>query len=123
MAIAPRLEIRQTTALVMTPQLRQAIQLLQYSNLELAAFVAEELERNPLLERAEPPEMEPEHASANALGEEEGSYAVELATPTYEQQLPLEAGARRDLPITENDEWEGEDAAARFGLGGRTDFS
>lgn len=123
MAIAPRLEIRQTTALVMTPQLRQAIQLLQYSNLELAAFVAEELERNPLLERAEPPEIEPEHAPADAFGDKESSYAVDLATPAHEQHPPLDAGARRDLPLTENDEWEGEDAGARFGLGGRTDFS
>lgn len=53
MATGPRLELRHTTALVMTPQLRQAIKLLQLSNLDLAAFVAEELERNPLLERDE----------------------------------------------------------------------
>jgi RNA polymerase sigma-54 factor len=39
--------------LVMTPQLRQAIKLLQFNNLEAAAFVEEELERNPLLERDE----------------------------------------------------------------------
>jgi RNA polymerase sigma-54 factor len=37
----------------MTPQLLQAIKLLQYSSIELAAFVEEELERNPLLERSE----------------------------------------------------------------------
>jgi RNA polymerase sigma-54 factor len=37
----------------MTPQLLQAIKLLQFSNVELSAFVEEELERNPLLERAE----------------------------------------------------------------------
>jgi RNA polymerase sigma-54 factor len=53
MAIAPRLDLRQTQTLVMTPQLRQAIKLLQYSNLEAASFVEEELERNPLLERDE----------------------------------------------------------------------
>jgi RNA polymerase sigma-54 factor len=53
MTIGPRLEIRQSTALVITPQLRQAIKLLQLSNLDLAAFVAEELERNPLLESDE----------------------------------------------------------------------
>jgi len=35
----------------MTPQLQQAIKLLQLSNLELAAFVESELEQNPLLER------------------------------------------------------------------------
>ncbi|HET6608405.1 MAG TPA: RNA polymerase factor sigma-54 [Rhodopila sp.] len=51
MAIAPRLDLRQTQTLVMTPQLRQAIKLLQFSNVEVNAFVDEEMERNPLLER------------------------------------------------------------------------
>jgi RNA polymerase sigma-54 factor len=45
--------MRQGQSLVMTPQLLQAIKLLQFSNLELASFVQEELERNPLLERVE----------------------------------------------------------------------
>lgn len=53
MALGPRLEFRQTQSLVMTPQLQQAIKLLQLSNLELAAFVEQELEQNPLLERAD----------------------------------------------------------------------
>ncbi len=53
MALGPRLEFRQSQMLVMTPQLRQAIKLLQFNNLEAAAFVEEELERNPLLERDE----------------------------------------------------------------------
>ena len=56
MAIGPRLEFRQTQSLVMTPQLRQAIKLLQFTNLEAAAFVEEELQRNPLLERDERPD-------------------------------------------------------------------
>jgi RNA polymerase sigma-54 factor len=51
MALAQRLEFRQTQALVMTPQLMQAIKLLQLSSLDLAAYVEGELERNPLLER------------------------------------------------------------------------
>jgi len=51
MVLAPRLEQRQSQTLVMTPQLQQAIKLLQLSNMELAEFVAEELEKNPLLER------------------------------------------------------------------------
>jgi RNA polymerase sigma-54 factor len=59
MALSQRLEFRQSQSLVMTPQLMQAIKLLQLSNLDLATFVEEELERNPLLERAndgtEPP--------------------------------------------------------------------
>ena len=51
MALSQRLEFRQTQALVMTPQLMQAIKLLQLSSLDLAAYVEGELERNPLLER------------------------------------------------------------------------
>jgi RNA polymerase sigma-54 factor len=53
MALTQRLEIRQGHALVMTPQLMQAIKLLQLSNLDLAVYVENELEKNPLLERAE----------------------------------------------------------------------
>jgi RNA polymerase sigma-54 factor len=53
MAIGPRLDLRQTQSLVMTPQLRQAIQLLQYSNLEAGQFLEDELLQNPLLERAD----------------------------------------------------------------------
>ncbi|MGF1649048.1 MAG: RNA polymerase factor sigma-54 [Hyphomicrobiaceae bacterium] len=53
MAISAKLEIRQGQQLVMTPQLQQAIRLLQFSNMELSAFVEAELERNPLLERDE----------------------------------------------------------------------
>jgi RNA polymerase sigma-54 factor len=57
MALTPRLELRQGQHLVMTPQLQQAIKLLQLSNLDLAVYVDQELERNPLLER---PETDPE---------------------------------------------------------------
>ena len=53
MAVTTRLELRQSQTLVMTPQLQQAIKLLQLSNMELATFVDQELERNPLLERAD----------------------------------------------------------------------
>ena len=52
MALTQRLEIRQSQALVMTPQLMQAIKLLQLSSLDLAAYVDAELERNPLLEHS-----------------------------------------------------------------------
>jgi RNA polymerase sigma-54 factor len=53
MVLTPKLELRQSQQLVMTPQLQQAIRLLQLSNLELGVFVENELERNPLLERDE----------------------------------------------------------------------
>jgi len=68
MALTQRLEIRQSHALVMTPQLMQAIKLLQLSNLDLAAYVEGELERNPLLERT-------------GEGEGEGSPAGREASP------------------------------------------
>jgi RNA polymerase sigma-54 factor len=51
MALSQRLQLRQTQSLVMTPQLLQAIKLLQLSHLDLTAYVENELERNPLLER------------------------------------------------------------------------
>ena len=53
MALGARLEVRQGQGLVITPQLQQAIKLLQLSNLELEAYVEGELERNPLLQRDE----------------------------------------------------------------------
>ena len=53
MALSPKLELRQSQSLVMTPQLMQAIKLLQLGNLDLVAYVEAELERNPLLERDE----------------------------------------------------------------------
>ena len=51
MALTPKIEIKQSQSLLMTPQLRQAINLLQMSNLELGELVSKELETNPFLER------------------------------------------------------------------------
>ena len=75
--LSQQLALRQTQALVMTPQLQQAIKMLQLSNLELADYVDAEIEQNPLLERGEgesedggpPPEpnaSEPNGAAAEA---------------------------------------------------------
>jgi RNA polymerase sigma-54 factor len=64
LSIGPRLDFRQSQSLVMTPQLRQAIKLLQYTNQEVAAFVEEELERNPLLERDEADDSPPPERAA-----------------------------------------------------------
>ena len=60
MGLGPSLSIRQSQQLVLTPQLRQAIQLLQLSNLELDAYLAEEVSKNPLLEASsEEPDEQP----------------------------------------------------------------
>ncbi|MDR3374833.1 MAG: RNA polymerase factor sigma-54 [Ancalomicrobiaceae bacterium] len=64
MALSPKLELKQSQSLVMTPQLMQAIKLLQLGNLDLIAYVEAELERNPLLERDEAEER-PVAAEAN----------------------------------------------------------
>jgi RNA polymerase sigma-54 factor len=56
MALSTKLELRQGQQLVMTPQLQQAIRLLQLSNMELMQYVETELERNPLLESDDSPE-------------------------------------------------------------------
>ncbi len=77
MALTTKLLMRQGQALVMTPQLLQAIKLLQFSNLELAAFVQEELERNPLLERAE--DMPDPYEASGATGQDSAAERMEIA--------------------------------------------
>lgn len=58
MVVTPRLDIKQTQSLLMTPELRQAINLLQASNLELNELITKELENNPLLEREDDTEIQ-----------------------------------------------------------------
>ncbi len=95
MALAPRLEMRQGQSLVMTPQLQQAIKLLQLSNLELAEYVEQELERNPLLEassgepeseraRDEPPADKPDEPRSS---EERLSLSEDSPLPGRESDL------------------------------------
>lgn len=78
MGLSTKLVMRQGQSLVMTPQLLQAIKLLQLSNLELNAYVEQELERNPLLERAEetsdPTEALPANEAAEAEAQQQNDY-------------------------------------------------
>ena len=74
MSISQRLDLRQSQNLVMTPQLQQAIKLLQLSSMDLAAFVETELEQNPMLERDEGP----------AAGREEGPRSTEDDRPAID---------------------------------------
>jgi RNA polymerase sigma-54 factor len=99
MAITTKLELRQSQQLVMTPQLQQAIKLLQLSNLELNEFVDAELERNPLLERDEengPAPEAPTDKSADSDGEDGGDFddasdaAVELTADTTSSASDLD---------------------------------
>ena len=90
MALGPRLDLRQTQSLVMTPQLQQAIKLLAASNLEIETFIAEALEANPLLDTGGPADVaEPER--------------IELTPPPGEDatadQLMLAGGGEGDAPL------------------------
>jgi RNA polymerase sigma-54 factor len=134
MALSQRLEIRQGQALVMTPQLMQAIKLLQLSSLDLAAYVDAELERNPLLDHAQEPDepaaAEQERAEAEPAGNGEISPAdwmegqLETSRTAIEERLdtnlenvfpdsdePQARTAASDLPPVS--EW------ASVGSGGR----
>jgi RNA polymerase sigma-54 factor len=118
MALTQKLEFRQSQSLVMTPQLMQAIKLLQLSNLDLSTFVEEELERNPLLERAadgpETPvagEMGPERAEFSdsddsGHGDSDNDYA-EMGSgsgagsePVQEEWLSHDLGSRAEIERT-----------------------
>ena len=85
MALSQKLELRQSQALVMTPQLMQAIKLLQLSNLDLAAYVEAELEQNPLLERIEDPEKA--RSGEDAGGSPESSEAERGSAGSADEQL------------------------------------
>jgi RNA polymerase sigma-54 factor len=74
-ALGPGLSLRQSQSLVLTPQLTQAIKLLQLSNLELDAYVAEELSKNPLLETASNDEDGAPSEAPAAPGDEVGDEA------------------------------------------------
>ena len=95
MGLGPSLSIRQSQQLVLTPQLAQAIKLLQLSNLELDAYIAEELSKNPLLEApsdepAEPPtsDFEGEGPDGDEAAEDPG--ADDLIRGAVEDDRPLD---------------------------------
>jgi RNA polymerase sigma-54 factor len=113
-ALGARLELRQGQSLVITPQLQQAIKLLQLSNIELEAFVDSELERNPLLARDDAPDGAPEERRSEA------------AEPAAAEAPDADA---RDLDVASDDLYgdaspgerashEQDDGAAAMGGGG-----
>ncbi len=77
MALAAKLQLRQSQSLVMTPQLMQSIRLLQLTHVELDRFIDEEIERNPLLERADPQPDIPVEPAQQSEGERKPTDADE----------------------------------------------
>ena len=127
MALTQRLEFRQSQALVMTPQLMQAIKLLQLSNLDLSAYVEGELERNPLLERparararpsqpARGREAAPRHGEAQETewpkADVNGSAAIEDSFDTGIENVFPDAGEAPQRPAPSR-------ACRLFGMGRR----
>src|SRR5258705_3193742 len=93
MALTQRLELKQGQSLVMTPQLQQAIKLLQLSNLELNEYVEGELERNPLLEREEAQAVDGEAGAAPVDdGVDKDSLVETLSREDFGTAADLDAG-------------------------------
>ncbi len=95
MAMIPKLELRQSQGLVMTPQLQQAIKLLQMSNFELQAFVDAELERNPLLEREESEEQQSPSGETESPQQKEAEASENFGGRGEESQEQLESTGRQ----------------------------
>jgi RNA polymerase sigma-54 factor len=105
MALGQRLELRQGQGLVITPQLQQAIKLLQLSNLELEAVIEAELERNPLLQR------EDGEGPGDATAESEAPAADGETYETRELELSDRdtAAANNDLDANASDVYGDDD--------------
>ena len=113
MALGPRLDLRQSQSLVMTPQLQQAIKLLALSNLELEAYLAEALEGNPLLDTASPD-------SEGGGGDEVGgdAPAAEAASLEADQALSADGGSENDLDVDLTESFHHDSASDNVGLSG-----
>ncbi|WP_454915132.1 RNA polymerase factor sigma-54 [Xanthobacter sediminis] len=124
MALTPKLEFRQSQSLVMTPQLMQAIKLLQLSNMELVAYVEAELERNPLLERASedggPAESQEIEAPEPPAAERDGEAGDWMEGDAEPSRAEMETRLDTDLGNVFPDDVPAERAAATPSSSGTT---
>lgn len=120
MALGPRLDLRQSQSLVMTPQLQQAIKLLALSNLELEAYLAEALEGNPLLDTASAD-------SDGSAGDPEftpggDQPTTEAASLDTDQALSADGGTANDLDVDlAADSFHHDSASDNVGLSGSSE--
>jgi RNA polymerase sigma-54 factor len=118
MALGPRLDLRQSQSLVMTPQLRQAIQLLQYSNVEANQFIEDELLKNPLLAPADTGATEPAAENGRDSGKPALPEGADSAASINSDILPSAAEAPLDIDISNSyDPGSIADGATAFGRG------
>jgi len=129
MAMTQKIALRQGQNLIMTPQLQQAIKILELSHQDLAAYVEQQLERNPLLEKAEemPPSASSEstgnvadqsraeaHLAQNPSDEPEANYKIEMGHVSFQEENY--SGAWRASyggEFTQNDNNEAEENISR----------
>ncbi|WP_427963810.1 RNA polymerase factor sigma-54 [Altererythrobacter sp.] len=90
MALGPRLDLRQSQSLVITPQLQQAIKLLALSNLEIETFIGEALEANPLLEAGEQAREDASDAEPTGSLGENATSDESMALGQGESDAPLD---------------------------------
>ncbi|MBN8649196.1 MAG: RNA polymerase factor sigma-54 [Caulobacterales bacterium] len=114
MALGPRMEMRQGQSLVMTPQLQQAIKLLQFSNVELAEYIEAELEKNPMLERVEE-EFAPSENENNSDTANNSELAINSDAPDPHAENALDASFE--------DLYNDADIPAAHAVGSVTDWS
>jgi RNA polymerase sigma-54 factor len=120
MALSAKLELRQGQQLVMTPQLQQAIRLLQLSNVELNEFVEAELEKNPLLERDDQGEglakeempREAEDGDGQSSADSERDEWLDLAKPVADAAGTLDTEFENVFPDSAPAEFKSDPAAS-----------
>ncbi len=95
MALSPQIKLKQGQQLAMTPQLQQAIKLLTLTNIELAAFVEEQLESNPLLERGTGTENRREDRVEAATPNDVGLSELDLNAPSAAASDAMDASERQ----------------------------
>lgn len=99
MALTPRLDIKQSQSLVLTPQLQQAIKMLQLSSIELVDFVAEEVAQNPLLEYSETSPDRNDQEKDSAAEKEEASQNEDTKTTDDFLQDHSPVSTESDTPL------------------------
>ena len=116
MAITPRLELRQGQSLVMTPQLQQSIKLVQLNNIELSAFIDDEVEKNPLLERKDGATSESETPEPPDGEAADGEPMASDSALARNADMP-EGEELADIDLSADDYWSGEGRAPGGGAG------
>ena len=100
------LNIQQGQSLVMTQQLQQSIKLLQLSSAELSEFVAEEMEKNPLLTSDEEQGSNESAPQDDAPPQDSAPESSETTTPVDEKAIDMDDGnATKEMDANDEAVW------------------